>query len=201
MSGKPADIPLPQPKKPSIPQVNASRGPSYSDAFAEFLQASTKPKTNESVEKTNINAVKKEISKPTSVIQHASKPARAPKNQQKNNTNNNSMNENELALEQQLLLHQQQMQMQQYQMQLQQQQQNMNSNNYIVDQNQRVKTERIPQNLQSQIYAVQENTVVAQNGEQQKLYYTILDSNAPTINDSWRLNGQQYYGQQQQQTF
>ena len=181
MSGKPVDIPLPQPKIPTTPQVNASRGPSYNDAFAQFLQSSSKPKPNEIVKN---NVTKKEpAAHYMSVIQQApTKPVspKIPKNQQKTNL--------DMILEQQLL---QQQQYQQYQMQQQ--------NNYVVDQNQRVKTERIPQNLQNQAYAVQENTVLAQDGEQQKLYYTILDSNAPTLNDVWRMgNGQQYYGQQQQ---
>lgn len=184
MSGKPVDIPLPQPKVPTNPPVNASRGPSYNDAFAQFLQSSTKPKTPENV-KTNL-AKKEPVIQHTSVIQQAPITAvsqKMTKNQQKNNL--------DMILEQQLLQQQQMQQYQQYQMQQQ--------TNYVVDQNQRVKTERIPQNFQNQGYAVQENTVLAQDGEQQKLYYTILDSNAPTLNDVWRMgNGQQYYGQQQQ---
>lgn len=207
VSGKPIDIPLPPVKKPTAPQVNASRGPSYSDAFAEFLQASNKPKGTEAPK----NIQKKEPVQQTSVIQRAAKAPRPPKIQQKTDVSNvninNINNEINMALQQQLLLHQQQQQQQQqllqqqYQFQIQQQQNNLNMSSYVVDQNQRVKTERIPQNLQSNAYAVQENTVVAQDGEQQKLYYTILDSSAPAINDSWRTNGQQYYGQQQQQSF
>ncbi|CAG9809290.1 unnamed protein product [Chironomus riparius] len=181
MSGKPVDVPLPQPKIPTTPPVNASRGPSYNDAFAQFLQSSNKPKAPETVK---VNVAKKEpVVQHTSVIQQApTKPVspKVTKIQQKNNL--------DMILEQQLL---QQQQYQQYQMQQQ--------TNYVVDQNQRVKTERIPQNLQNPAYSVQENTVLAQDGEQQKLYYTILDSNAPTLNDAWRMgNGSQYYGQQQQ---
>lgn len=181
------DVPLPQPKVPTNPPVNASRGPSYNDAFAQFLQSNNKPKTPDNV-KNNV-AKKEPVVQHTSVIQQApAKPVspKMTKNQQKNNL--------DMILEQQLLQQQQMQQYQQYQMQQQ------SINNYVVDQNQRVKTERIPQNLQNQGYAVQENTVLAQDGEQQKLYYTILDSNAPTLNDMWRMgNGQQqYYGQQQQ---
>lgn len=184
-TGKPIEVPLPQQKKqPTTPQVNASRGPTYSDAFAQFLQSSSKPKANEVVKKGERLPIRKEP-QPKSVKQNKPPAQRSPKNPQKNvpNESNNLAN-----LHQQMLIHQQQ--------QLQQQS-SANVNNYVVDQNQRVKTERIPQNLQSQMYAVQENTVVAQNGEQQKLYYTILDSSAPTLNDTWKMNGQQYYGQQQ----
>ena len=158
MSGKPVDVPLPQPKIPTTPPVNASRGPSYNDAFAQFLQSSTKPKAPETV-KSNV-AKKEPVVQHTSVIQQAPTKPVPTKSQQKNNL--------DMILEQQLLQQQQTQQYQPYQMQQQ--------NNYVVDQNQRVKTERIPQNLQNPAYSVQENTVLAQDGEQQKLYYTILDT-------------------------
>jgi hypothetical protein len=152
MSGLPKEVPLLQSQlnKPQTTATNASRGPTYNDAFAQFLQTKTKqpegkPATTPVASKLNSH-LKKEAHQ-TSVIQHAAKG----------------------------------------QVNLQQQQ------NLTVDQNQRVKTERLPQN---QVYAIQENTIVTQDGEQQKLYYTILDS---TSNNSYGQNlGKQCYGQQQQ---
>ncbi|KAG5673222.1 hypothetical protein PVAND_003286 [Polypedilum vanderplanki] len=160
MSGLPKEVPLLQtPPVKAQSQVNASRGPTYNDAFAQFLQNSNKVKQPEPVVKSpaaapkvnnNNNNVKKEpVKQQTSVIQH---------------TKGN------------------------YQPQ----------QNYVVDQNQKVKTERIPQ---SQVYAIQENTIVTQDGEQQKLYYTILDSTATNNHNAGYGHNfnKQYYGHQQQQ--
>lgn len=170
MSGLPKEVPslLQSQANPSTKTSNAPKGPSYSDAFAAFLQSAKKapepekPKSIPSVkqQQPSNQVVKKETtpSQPASVIQHTAKVANKQKNQ-------NSM-----------------------------QQQNV-----VLDQNQRVRTEKIPQSTQSQVYAIQENTIVTQSGEQQKLYYTILDSNS-SKNAGYQQNivKQQYVGQQQQ---
>lgn len=171
MSAKPKEIPfLPAPPKPSPSPVINNRGPSYNDAFAQFLQnAKTKPETT----KTTSAAPKPLPPDPPATIkaQQTSVIQTAPKAPRKR-----------------------------VQPQLQTPIQQGQLENFENNQNQRVKTEKIPQ----AVYAIQENTVV-QDGKQQKLYYTILNSpSSPSSNNSTypqlNVNGQ-YYGHQQQHSF
>lgn len=167
MSGVPKEVPFLQATtaKPQSAAQNATRGPTYSDAFAQFLQSSkSKPEAAKVVPVPAApKAPKKEApAQKTSVIQHTAKAV-----------------PNTLA---------------------QPQQQPQRQADLVVDQNQRVKTEKLPQNAQNPVYAIQENTIVTQDGEQQKLYYTILDSSSTNGAFAQTFN-KQYYGQQQQHSF
>jgi hypothetical protein len=185
MSGKPSELPLPQQKPAATSFSAAPKGPSYNDAFAQFLQQTNKPPispTKNSKPPPQANTQPKELpsqqpSQQVSVIQQT--PPKSNRGRKKKSE----------TLPYQITTHPQP---------------NQSS---LPQDNQRVKTERIPQTTQ-QMYAIQENTVLTQDGKSQKLYYTIL--NTPPTNN-YNLNQQQqvkmnsqytlYRQQQQQQSF
>lgn len=188
MSGKPSELPIPQPKSATPSFSAAPKGPSYNDAFAQFLQQASKAPISP--------AKPNRAPSPQTIVQPKEAPQPQEKSQQlsviqatppKSNRGRKKKSD------------------------LQQQQPNhtvinsqTNQSNLLQD-NQRVKTERIPQ--AQQMYAIQENTVLTQDGKPQKLYYTIL--NPPSTNNYNHQQQQQVkvnsqyalYGQQQQQSF
>lgn len=158
MTGKPADLPTLQiqPQKPLPTQQNVSQGPSYNDAFAQFLQNS-KPKEDKKPSQPIYTAVN------TPVKKEAKTPARR---------NTKKAIQNPPQVQQQ--------------------------ESYQVNQ-------QVPSQNTQQMYAIQETAVTTQDGQQQKMYYTILDSQQPaianpTFDQHYKMANQQqqFYGQQQQ---
>lgn len=165
MSGKPSELPLPQQKPAASSFSAAPKGPSYNDAFAQFLQqvnktpSSTPAKPNKTPPQATAQPKEspppstptpQEPNQQTSAIQQTT-PPKAKRGRKK---------KSEVQLPFQSVINSQ-----------------PNKSNLQQD-NQRVKIERIPQT--QQMYAIQENTVLTQDGKSQKLYYTIL--NPPTTN-------------------
>jgi hypothetical protein len=192
-SAKPVDVPLP-PKpqvKPTTPIINASQGPSYNDAFAQFLKQSSKPAPAAPKTSDNLKNIMR-----ASTADGAVTPAKPPSNRGRKRIHP-------------ILQPQQQQQWTNLQLQMQQQQPQMHQQHHQQHQyqnelTQKVKTEKIQQGNSLANYTIQENTVVNQDGQQQKMYYTVLDS-TPNQNFSYpqhfnKISGQ-YYGQQQQQSF
>lgn len=186
MSGKPSEVALLQPKPtPSTPTTSSSvsKGPSYNDAFAQFLQqATTKAPAPKNTQKSSQNT-----KQPESEVQTPTKSNRGRKKKQPEVVQNQEVQQWTTETNQML-------------------QQPLSNQQEVIAQNPRVKTERIPQSTQ-QMYAIQENTVLTTDGKQQKLYYTILNPPTTTSNNCNtqqpnKMSGQYtMYGQQQQQSF
>lgn len=172
LSGKPSELPIPQVKQNSITNApSAPKGPGYIDAFAQFIQQSN-------VQQQKVMS-SSNVKKPPAAALPTQNPQQVSPLQQKSNRGRKKKE----LLEQQPNNLQQKI--------------NVPQNN-LTTQNQKVKIERIPQ-ASSQIYAIQENTVVTQDGKPQKLYYTILNtpSNYNASQQTLKLNGQYaVYGQQ-----
>lgn len=185
VTGKPSEIPI-APLKPAVSvAAPVQRGPSYNDAFAQFLQQSNKAPKPKPIPQASPPQTE---SQPASVIKETPKSNRGRKKKEvipEVQSNQPAPSNN-------------QTQNQQQQIQYQQQQPIQNQSN-VIAQNQRVKTERIPQS--QPMYAIQENTVLTQDGKQQKLYYTILNTpnSGPNIQQQLKMNPQ--YGLYGQQSF
>lgn len=173
MTGKPSEVPLPKPK-PATSTTPVQKGPSYNDAFAQFLQQANKSNPKP-VPKAAPPAPAQPESQPVSVIQETPKSNRGRK--KKSEVTPDVTNQPAQWISQQ---------------------QAVQNQSNLISQNQRVTTERIPQN---QPYAIQENTVLTQDGKHQKLYYTILNSpnNGQNLQQQMKMNPQ--YGMYGQQSF
>lgn len=182
MTGKPGEVPIPKPKSAIGVTPPVQKGPSYNDAFAQFLQQANKTPKPRPLPQAPPPA---QTELPVSAIQETPKSNRGRKKKEViPETRNNPP-------VQVTTNHQQQLQSQQ--------QQPVQNQSNVISQNQRVKTERIPQS--QPMYAIQENTVLTQDGKQQKLYYTILNTpnTGPNIHQQLKMNPQ--YGLYGQQSF
>lgn len=178
MTGKPGEVPIPQPKSAGAIGAPIQKGPSYNDAFAQFLQQANKTPKPKPPPQTQPE------SQPVSVIQETPKSNRGRRKKQDTTSEVQTIQTQQPKI--------------QAIVQPQDQPQIIQNQSNIVAQNQKVKTERIPQ---SQPYAIQENTVLTQDGKQQKLYYTILNTPNTGSNFQQQIKMNANYGLYGQQSF